>query len=342
MQKNFLISHKFEKKFIEIIKREKLFSNNDFLIVGFSGGADSVALLYLLNKIYKKTNEILAIHINHNLRKNSLIDEKFAISFAKKNDIDFEVFDVDIKKLAIEKKNSIEKIAREFRYEVFYSTANKHKSENSNIKIFTAHHKNDQVETILLRLIRGTGIQGLSGIKCKSVFRKEFELVRPMLNFSKDEILEYLAAEKIEFVSDESNFENEYKRNKIRNKLIPYLEKNYNENIKEAIYRYAKSANIANDFLDKETAKIFERLVHGKNTNKKVEVHYQKIKNLDREILIRFIVKVFNTIGLKQDIEMTHIEAGLKMIEKKEGNKVIQFPHGYEMSLANKKICFYK
>lgn len=204
-------------KFKQFCRSEELIERNDKVVVAFSGGADSVFLLILVQKLQTQLSlELTAVHINHNLRgEESENDEKFCREFCIGHGIPFFSESVDVKKLSIEKKISIEMAAREARYLVL----EKIREKLGYTKIATAHNMDDNAETVILNLIKGKGVEAVSGIP---VVRGN--IIRPVITFSKSEILGYLKEQKIFYRIDNSNFDNKFQRNFIRNKVSPLLE----------------------------------------------------------------------------------------------------------------------
>ena len=215
------------------IETNKLLNDGNKIIVGLSGGADSVTLLHILQKL---GYTCLAAHCNFHLREEeSDRDEKFAAGFAASLGLLFFKQDFDTENIAKERGVSIEMAARELRYQWFAELQEKHHAD----AIAVAHHKDDSIETLLLNLIRGTGIKGLTGIQPKMG-----NIVRPLLCISKKEILQYVQAKNLPFVIDSSNEQDEWIRNKIRLQVIPLLE-TINPAAREAIVQTIDNLNEA-------------------------------------------------------------------------------------------------
>ena len=211
------------------IRQHQLLRPQATVIVGFSGGADSVALLHFL---HQSGYWCIAAHCNFHLRKEeSLRDELFAANFAKNLNIPFEKIDFDTRRYAAEHKVSIEMAARTLRYDWFEELRLKHHAD----AVAVAHHQDDSVETVLLNLIRGTGIRGLTGIKPRSG-----HVVRPLLCVNKEVILRYTQEKQLQYVTDSSNLQDEYTRNKIRRQVIPLL-KDINPSVEDAILRTSEN-----------------------------------------------------------------------------------------------------
>ena len=230
------------------IKKEKLINDGEKVIVGLSGGADSVSLLHILHNF---GYACIAAHCNFHLRgEESDCDEHFAAVFAASLNIPFFKQDFDTQKIAKERGISIEMAARELRYKWFEEL-----KENQHADIIAvAHHRDDSIETLLLNLIRGTGIKGLTGIQPKMGC-----IVRPLLCVSKKEILKYVKEKNLTFVTDSSNLQDEWIRNKIRLQLIPLLE-TINPSVREAIVQTMDNLNEAFKIYDTEIEKAIQEV----------------------------------------------------------------------------------
>jgi tRNA(Ile)-lysidine synthase len=195
-------------------------STENRIFVAFSGGLDSTALLFLCNKALKqkKISNLKAIHINHNLSKNSDDWQQHCESFCRSNNIEFESFVVEVPNL----RSSIESQARQARYKIFESLL------DENDQILLAHHRDDVFETILLRLFRGTGVDGLSGMNDKRSLGKG-EIIRPFLNLPKSDLRIFIDENDLPYVEDDTNSKNDFDRNFLRNEIVPSLEKRWNK-----------------------------------------------------------------------------------------------------------------
>ena len=251
-------------KKIKEIKNRNLISENDKILIAFSGGPDSMFLYYILKTLQKEYNlKISLIYINHNLRDDVDNDIKIITKFAKENGVKLYIKNIDVKKYAKENKKSIELAARELRYEMI----NKTLMEIEYNKIATGHNLDDNVETLVFRLIRGTSIKGLKGIPIK-----RGNIIRPILHFEKTEIIKFLDEKKVEYVIDYTNFENDYTRNYIRNEIFPMFF-NVNSNFKLKINELIEDLNY------NKTSKN-KRLLIEKLEEKKVELTREKINNI--------------------------------------------------------------
>ncbi len=241
-------------KVIKTIFEFKLIIKKDSILVALSGGPDSVALLYLLCRIKKRFNlNLEAVHINHQIRPQaSKKEESFCRELCHELNIPLHIETINIPKLAKEQKKGIEETARDFRYETFERIA----SESGLNKICLGHHQGDQAETVLFRILRGTGITGLKGIPIQ-----RGQIIRPLLNLSREEILSFLNENGIKYCIDQSNFNNDYKRNFIRNRLLKDIRKNLNPSVNSALVNLAETAVEEDKFLEKISAKMIRKSV---------------------------------------------------------------------------------
>lgn len=223
----------------------------DTVIVAVSGGADSVCLLDVLCELKDELGVELAVaHFNHKLRgKASDRDESFAKKLAKEKGLSFFAGSGNVLKKAHREGMSIEMAGRALRYEFFEKLAKKLTPRRAGkVKIALGHNANDQAETVLMRLFRGAGPRGLSGIPpVRGIF------IRPLIEISREEILKYLKAQKLEWAEDETNLSDDYLRNKIRLKLMPELKKEFNPNLVETLVRTANACRDMIEFVDEET-----------------------------------------------------------------------------------------
>ena len=218
------------------------------VFVAFSGGLDSTALLFLCNKALKqkKIRNLKAIHINHNLSENSDYWEQHCERFCKTNNIEFKSYIIEVTK----NRSSIESQARQERYKIFESLL------DENDQILLAHHRDDVFETILLRLFRGTGVDGLSGLNEKRSLGKG-EIIRPFLNLSKSDLKIYIEENNLPYVEDDTNSNNDFDRNFLRNEIIPSLDRRWSKLSERAAFTSltAKKKKLSLDFMLESTFK---------------------------------------------------------------------------------------
>jgi len=227
------------------------------ILVGVSGGADSVSLLLTLNELRDEYSLApIACHINHQLRgKESDEDARFVGDLCSNLKISCVIVDCDVKALAEKRGNGIEEAARYIRYKTFEKEADIHECDY----VAVAHTADDQAETILFRIIRGTGVKGLAGMPAIRWLNDDVKLIRPMLNCTREEVLSYLESKGQSFRTDSSNDSMDYARNRIRKELLPLLS-NYNVQVKSALTNLGNQAEDVRDFIDKEVSKVLHRM----------------------------------------------------------------------------------
>ena len=220
--------------------------DDDRILVGVSGGIDS---MFLLSQLYELEQPVMAAVFNHGLRLEAEEECDFVESFCSEREIPCVRGKADVRSYAAAKNMGIEAAARELRYQFLFKTA----SENECKAVATAHHENDQAETILMHILRGAGIDGLCGMRPYS-FLKEYSesipLIRPLLNISREEIEKYAAEIDMPYREDRSNDDPSYLRNRIRKELLPQLKADYNPQIVSSLCRLAKSAAADKELLD--------------------------------------------------------------------------------------------
>ncbi|ALM95101.1 tRNA lysidine(34) synthetase TilS [Fusobacterium polymorphum] len=338
------------REILNINKIYNLIESNDIIVVGFSGGPDSVFLVEMLKKLQHFFNfKIYLVHINHLLRgEDADSDENFSFEYAKKNNLEIFIKRIPVKEIAKEVGKTLEEVGREERYKFFSEIYEKVRAT----KIATAHNKDDQIETFLFRLIRGTSLQGLEGIKIKNN-----NVIRPISEIYKKDILEYLNKNEIQYKIDKTNFENEFTRNSIRLDLIPFIEERYNIKFKDKIFSLIKeirennqnnSLNLS-DYTDSENRIILEKTKFLSNFDKKnllslflnkknIEVNRNKIDEISSLIKSNGTKK----IDLDKSYRIVKDYTYLYIEDKKENcvinNNVIQVKIPSEQIFDNFKI----
>ncbi|MFL0252126.1 tRNA lysidine(34) synthetase TilS [Clostridium neuense] len=318
-------------KVIETIEKNSMFNKGDRVVVAVSGGPDSICLLHLLNSIKSKFDmEICAAHVNHCLRgAEADADEEFVRRFCEELNVDFYVKRVDINKLAKEKKLSSELAGREARYDFFEEVMEKFRGN----KIAIAHNANDRAETILMRIIRGTGLDGMVGIK---PMRDEV-FVRPLINTSRNDIEKYCLDNKISPRIDKTNLERLYTRNKIRLDLIPYIMNNFNEDVVAALNRLGDIVSIDNDYMQKIANKKYDSYCYLDEKN----IIIKKEAFCEHEaVLSRMIRRAISELtGNVYNIEKKHVEDIIHIQQVGTGKKV-NLPNNIVAHNNYGDICF--
>ena len=323
-----------EEKFLKTIKEENLIQKKDKIVVGVSGGPDSITLLECLNKYKEKLEiEIIVAHINHLIRKDSTEDEQYVENICKKMNIKCYIKRENVLNIAKNEKIGTEEAGRKVRYEFFDEILKKEKAN----KIAIAHNMNDNAETILLNLLRGTGLNGLEGIQPMEYNK----YIRPLINISRKEIEEYVEKNELKPKIDYTNKENIYKRNKIRNELLPYLKK-INPNIVESLSRLSKIVKEENTYIKKETEKIYDNIkIKDEKNLGKIELDIKEFNKLEIAIKKNLIIKcIEETIGDSRNIEKINIDDIIKICSNNIGNKYILPNKKIKILIKNKKIIF--
>ncbi|KUO60275.1 hypothetical protein APF79_01280 [bacterium BRH_c32] len=323
-------SKKTEEKVINFITDNSLVNENDNILIALSGGADSVfALLFFIKYAKKFRITITALHINHKLRgKDADEDEKFCEELCQEYSIPLYKFRIDVGKIAVLEKTSIEETGRNIRYKIFDDLI---KSKGYN-KIVTAHHSDDNVETILFNLFRGSGLRGLTGIP---VIRER--IIRPFLSITKEEILDYLISINQEYREDASNRDEVYKRNFIRNNLIPSIKKNLNPNVSDVINNISRIGIDLNKLQNQFVDYLIDDFVIIKKDY--IDVRLDNASRINEEIFGLLLIKVINSnFGI--EMESSNIASLLKLKNMHPG-KSIELKKGLLCLRERESFRFY-
>ena len=329
-----------ENKVLETIKKYQLIEKEDKLVIGVSGGPDSMALLHILLTLQEKEQipscTLLVAHVNHMLRKEADEETAYVEEFCRLHQIPCFVKRAKVEELAQKAKMGTEEMGRNIRYQFFEEVRQKEKAQ----KIVTAHHANDNAETVLMNILRGSGTAGLRGIEPIRKNEKNVVFVRPLLNCTKEEIYEYCKEKKLQPKIDKSNQENVYNRNKVRNILIPFLEKEWNPNIVATLNRLSELARQENQYLERQTQKAYEDMVLEERKDS-IVLSLKKWNGQDFVIKSRVIRYTINRLlGTTKDIEKIHIEDIIKLCENNVGNKYL-IPNKKVKVLVNKGKIFF-
>ncbi len=331
-------------KVLKTIEKFKMIDKNDCIVVGVSGGADSVCLLHILSRLSESYNlKLRVVHINHCLRgEDSDADERYVEDLCGQLGVSFFKFSFDIKNEAKRLSVSEEEAGRIFRYKCFYQVCDDFQSG----KIAVAHNKNDNAETIVMRFIRGTGIKGLCGI---SPVRKN--IIRPLIECERFEIERYCFYNNLDFRVDITNTFDVYTRNKIRLRLFPWISKNLNENIVSSVVRNAEIISDEELFLEEISDDAFYScsLNSGFDNDKEVVLETEKLLGFNIAVIRRVLRKAcrFFSKDLK-DLSYSHINM-LVDLAKGETGKFLRLPSsilaekGYnclKISYFDEKISF--
>lgn len=321
-----------KNKVIETIKKYGLIQPKDKIVLGVSGGPDSITMLDILRQIQEEFDfEIVVAHINHMIRKEAIQDEEYVKKYCEKNSIEFFVKRIDVMSVANNRKIGTEEAGRFVRYEFFDEIL---KQTESN-KIAIAHNKNDKVETIIMHLLRGSGLSGLKGIE-----PIRGNIIRPLIECEREEIEKYCDENRLEPRIDKTNFENDYTRNKIRNIVIPYIEKELNPNIIETIDRLSEVVKKEDRYLEKVALDVYDKILI-KQEPGQIMLELKGFNEQDEVIKSRIILyTVKKLFGSSQGIEKIHINDIIKLCNNNIGNKYLTPNKKIKILVKDKKIFF--
>lgn len=335
----------FVENVLETIGKNNMIKSGDTVIIGVSGGADSLCLLHVLNTLKSELNiKLFAAHLNHQFRGiEADLDAEFVEQTCIAWDIPHIIRSFDVCAYAKERGLSSEEAGREIRYKLFDEVK---EAVNGN-KIAVAQNLNDNVETILMRLIRGTGLEGLKGIDAV-----RNDIIRPLLDQDRQSIEEYCRQNNLEPRIDKTNLQPIYLRNKIRLELIPYLKQRFNPNVNEALIRLGQVVREENNYLEQQSTELLGRL--GEIRDNSVAIKSESLKKLhpamQKRLLRKAVESVANTLN---GFEYKHFQGMIELLDKSTG-AAIELPKdlkayiSYENLIICKKIentdkkCYYK
>lgn len=318
---------------MDTILRHGMINKGDRVLAAVSGGADSVCMLHVLNTLKKSIGfEIYCAHLNHCLRGDAAdSDERFVIELCKSLDIPVFCKSVDVAALASEKKLTTEEAGRFARYDFFREVSAKHKIN----KTATAHNKDDNAETVLMRIIRGTGTYGLKGI----AYVRDDGVIRPVLDISRADIEDYCRGNNLNFCTDVTNADNDYTRNKIRNLLLPFIEKNFNPNIKDSLCRLSDNATEDAEFLNSYAKRLYSRLCNPLPAGKPVTLHIESLNLVEKAIASRVLMIAADEVKPGIRLEKKHIDDLFNLMTKQTGAS-IDLPDGIEAGVQYGWLTF--
>lgn len=324
-----MIFHKVE----QYVAKRNMIQKGDKLVVGVSGGADSICLLFVLMELQKKLAfEMVVVHVNHGLRGESAdADEAYVRKVCKEHGITCEVYRENVDLIAKERKQSTEEAGRYVRREAFVHTIEKH----GGTKIALAHHMNDSVETFFMNLARGTGIQGMGGIRpIAGVY------IRPLLCLERREIEEFLREKNIPYCTDSTNEEDDYTRNRLRNHVIPYLEKEVNARTVAHIGETMSRLQELQIFLQEQTEIYYKQCVkqHEKGYILLENSFFEAPASLRPFIIKRVLVQICQK---EKDIQEIHMQKILELFQKQVGRQ-IDLPYAMQGKRIYEGVYIYK
>lgn len=321
------------KKVAAFAAEYNMLEKEDRIVVGVSGGADSVCLLLMLLEIRKSIRfDIVAVHVNHGLRgESALRDERYVENLCREYEIPLQIYREDVELFAKMRKQSLEEAGRNVRREAFQKTL----LECSGTKIALAHHKNDNAETLLMNLARGSGLSGLTGIRPVSG-----NMIRPLLCLEREEIEAFLKMRNISYCIDETNTSAAYTRNRIRCHILPMLEKEVNEKAISHMAETAEQLCRIRDYMEEQTKKYYRKVVRKEKEGLFVrEEAYDSIPDVFHGEIFREVLRVLS--GREQDIHRTHIRS-LETLMKKQVGRTVNLPYELEAKRRYGGICISK
>lgn len=334
-RKDFEINNVILERILKFINEYQLIKSGDRIVLGVSGGPDSIFMLDTLRKLKenKKLNcELIVAHVNHMIREEAIDDEQYVVDYCKKNNIECYTKRIDVQKYANNNKVGTEEAGRILRYQFFDEIL---KNTNSQ-KIAIAHNKNDKAETIIMNLLRGSGLTGLKGIEPI----RNNKYIRPILGMKRNEIEEYCEYNSLNPRIDKTNFENTYTRNKIRNIIIPYIKEEFNPNIIDAMDRLSQVVTEEERFLEEITKNELNKIIVNKN-NSEIILDLKKFNGLNKVIQKRIVFdSMSQVLGNSDGIEKIHIDDVVKLCNSNVGNKFTMPNKNIKVLIKDKKIFF--
>ncbi len=297
------------RKVLDFVNKNNIFKHGDSVILGVSGGADSVCMLHLLNSLKEDLGiELTVVHVDHGIRGiEAERDAEFVEHISEELGVECKIFHIDIPAIAREKKMSEEETGRIERYAVFKSVA----EEIGANKIAVAHNLNDNSETVLFNLFRGSKLKGMTGIPVK-----RGKIIRPLLCLTRKEIEGYLEKHHLDYCIDSTNKETQYSRNKLRLDILPYIKENINSKAEEHIVNTAQSLREVYDYIECQTDEAYENYV-------KNNIILNESKDLPSVILKEVVRRwIFNNTGSLKDITATHIDMVISLLHNSVSKKI--------------------
>ena len=303
--------------------------NNDIVVASISGGPDSMALLHILITLKKEKNyKLICCHINHNTgRIGQLEEQHFVEQYCKDNNIICETMTIDTYN-----ENNFENEARKKRYEFLENIINKYKAKY----LLTAHHGDDLIETILMRLTRGSTLKGYSGFS-KITNKDNYQIIRPFIELTKEDLIKYNEKNNIKYYIDKTNLEDNHTRNRYRKYILPKL-KQENKNVHKKFYKFSNILQEYEEYIDSQVEKIIPDIYQENKLN------LEQFNKLEHLIQVKIIYYILECIYKNDIILITdkHIELIYKLINSNKANTYINFPNKLKIKKTYKILTFKK
>lgn len=316
----------------DYVQKYEMLQKEDYVVTGVSGGADSVCLLLMLKKLQKKVSFFIhVVHINHKIRIDAAADAKYVEDLCKELDIPFTLVEKNVEELAKAEHISTEEAGRKVRYEAFERVLAEHASDRRG-KIAIAHNQSDCAETFLWNVFRGSGVKGLVGI---SPVRGQ--IIRPIMCLTRDEIETFLSQENRDFCIDCTNLENNYTRNKIRNQILPFVEK---EVCRQAVFHIAETCSKmqeVNGLIQDLTTQAFQQCVKKDEMGSHLQLTaWNRIHPTIRSYVVLELLA--SVAGSRKNLETKHVEQVMDLFDKQCGRE-IDLPYGMKAIREYEGIC---
>lgn len=302
------------EKIRRYVEKWHMIENGDKIIVGVSGGADSICLLFVLIQLQKEIPfELVCVHVNHGLRGiDADADEMYVKKMCEKHCVPCEIYREDVALIAKKRKQSLEEAGREVRREAFVKTLKRY----GGTKIALAHHQNDNAETFLMNVARGAGLKGLGGIRPVNG-----NVIRPLLAVERGEVEKYLEEEGIAFCVDETNKSDAYMRNRIRNHILPYFEEQVNKRTVTHINETMERLREIEGFLEEQTEISWRQCARTEETGTVIlQAEFQQIPHVIQSFVLKKVL--WEVCRREKDIEAVHLQMLQELFEKQVGRRV--------------------
>ena len=322
------ISTRFLQRSHRFILQHDMIRSGETVVIGFSGGADSLALLLALYELRHPLDcKLHVAHLNHQLRRDSASDEEFVRQIANRLRLPFTISRIDISSLTKQRRESIEAVARKARYEFFETVTER----IGGTKIALGHQRGDQAETVLMNLLRGAALTGLKGI----LPVRNGKFIRPLLDFSRREIEKFVAEQNMQPREDSTNRDLDFLRNRIRLELLPHLERNYNRNIQNTLAQNAALLREESDYLENAAQKAFDVCLAEPMTRNAVVLDRSMFLRQPPAMRRRILRLAIGQIqGDMTEVSFNHSEFMLKVSESQAPNRQLNLPNNLEFLRA--------
>ena len=333
-----------KQKILRTIKEHELLTEDMHIVLGLSGGPDSMCLFDALFELAdEKKWTLYAVHVNHKFRPGDAEkDQKYVEAFCKEKGVECFSVVCDCNELAESLGKTSEEAGRIARYDAFSKCALELTAagiSKEKIAIAVAHNADDQCETLLFRIMRGTGVDGLAGIPYKRATEDGFMIVRPLLDVKRIDIEKYCRERNLKPCIDKTNLDNLYTRNKIRNLLVPYIEEKFNENIVDTVNRLAKSAAYDKDYLWQETHKAYNHAL-STECEEEVKLFINNLIILHRALRFRVYAKALHLVGMDENLSYAQLEALDGLLEADSPSAACDLADGFKAFREYEKIVF--